>query len=153
MCPRIPTNAYLSCVFRWKCYFDGPSKPLVPYMSHARSHSLPVDVLGQKTEKKKNKNLFRRLAKAIPGRKKKNHSPSATNGDDFGSGDSLDPSDSPLTPSTSADSLDVLESASKDDSDLKTAKPYPIQAVEILKEVKPILQCLQSDNKNSQVFI
>ena len=126
-------------------------------MSHARSNSLPVNVLGQKTEKKKHRSLLRRLAKAIPGRKKKSHGISATNGDDYGSGsESVDTNDSPLTPSTSVDSLDVIDSSNhsaKDDMDLQTAIPSPIQTVEILKEVKPILQCLQSDNKNSQVFI
>ena len=127
----------------------------VYYMSHARSSSLPVNVLGQKTEKKKHRSLLRRLAKAIPGRKKKSHGPSASNGDDYGSGsESIDTNDSPLTPSTSVDSLDVIDSSNnvaKDDIDLQTARPSPIQTVEILKEVKPILQCLQSDNKNSQV--
>ena len=127
-------------------------------MSQARSNSLPVNVLGQKAEKKKHRSLLRRLAKAIPGRKKKSHGLSATNGDDYqdyGSGsESVDTNDSPLTPSTSVDSLDVIDSnnyLAKDDTDLQAARSSSIQAVEILKEVKPILQCLQSDNKTSQV--
>ena len=125
-------------------------------MSHARSYSLPVNVLlDQKSEKKKHRGLLRRLAKAFPGRKKKKHGVSASNFDDYGSGsDSLDLNDSPLTPSTSVDSLDVINPSNylgKDDIGLQTEGPPPLLSVEILREVKPILQCLQADNKNSQV--
>ena len=124
-------------------------------MSHARSYSLPVNVLlDQKSEKKKHRGLLRRLAKAFPGRKKKSHGVSASNVDGYGSGsDSLDLNDSPMTPSTSVDSLDVINPSSYlvNDFGSQTEGPPPMQSVEILREVKPILQCLQADNKNSQV--
>ena len=82
-------------------------------------------------------------------------------GDDFGSGsETLDPIDSPhvLTPSTSADSLDVDELLRDDiDSDSsatsQSTKVHSVQPIEILREVKTLLQCLQSDNKNSQVAL
>ena len=141
-------------------------------MSDARSNSFPVTlVLAQKPEKKKHRGLFRRLAKAIPGRKKKSPGPSAADG--YGSGsESIDHSDSPqpLTPSLSMDSLDVdnvavipanylvhvqdeTDSASPVRTALEAAKLsfIRIPPVEVLKEVRSLLQCLQSDNQNSQV--
>ena len=141
-------------------------------MSDARSNSFPVTlVLAQKPEKKKHRGLFRRLAKAIPGRKKKSPGPSAANGDGYGSGsESIDHSDSPqpLTPSLSMDSLDVdavipanylvhvqdeTDSASPVRTALEAAKLSltRIPPVEVLKEVRSLLQRLQSDNQNSQV--
>lgn len=142
-------------------------------MSDARSNSLPVIVLGQKPEKKKHRGLFRRLAKAIPGRKKKSPGASGANGEDYGSGsESIDHSDSPqpLTPSLSMDSLDVdnatvipanylvhiqdeTDPASPVRTALEAAKLSFVRVlpVEVLKEVRSLLQCLQSDNQNSQV--
>ena len=127
-------------------------------MSHARSNSLPAGVLlGQKPEKKKHRGIFRRLAKAIPGRKKKSPGPYAATGEDNGSGsESLDPMESPqpLTPSTSVDSLvDEIDSASPLHAALHTAKLSLVQPVEVLREVKTVLEFLQSDNKSSQVPI
>lgn len=145
-------------------------------MSYARSNSLPVNVLlGQKPEKKRPRGLLRRLAKAIPGRKKKGPGSdnSAGIGDEYGSGSEFESNDStqnspqPLTPSASLDSLDAIPSTNclvrvvHDETDsaillprpLLNAKVSPTQPVETLKEIKTFLQCLQSDNKNSQVFI
>ena len=138
-------------------------------MSDARSNSVPVIVLGQKSEKKKHRGLFRRLAKAIPHRKKKSPGRSVANGDDYGSGsESIEHSDSPqpLTPSISMDSLDIdnsavfpahiqegTDSASPIRSALEAVNLSFVRVppVELLKEVKALLQCLQSDNQSSQV--
>lgn len=127
-------------------------------MSQARSFSLPLAC--QKTDKKKHHSLFRRLAKALPGRKKKHPRFSADTGDEYGSGnESPNQIDLPhgqfLTPSTSADSLDtddLLHDEMGSNTSLQaTVKLSPSLTVEMLKEVKTLLQNIQSDNKDSQV--
>ena len=143
LCNRcIPHLLTFTECHRETCYFYS-----TVFMSQPRAYSLPVNQSLPERQRKPRGSIFRRLARAI--RKKRTQS-----SDDLaatGASWTISESPQPLTPSTSLDSLDdLLEATSSSQAEaLTSAEPF----LEILKEVKPLLQCLQSTNKTSQVSI
>jgi len=116
-------------------------------MSQSRTQSLPANPSLPERQRKPRGSIFRRLARAI--RKKRSQTidgPGAS-----AASWTISESPLPLTPSTSLDSLDdLLEATSSSQVEaLTSAEPF----LEILKEVKPLLRCLQSTNKTSQVCV